>query len=332
MRCPPPLPDGLADLARRQHRVVTRQQLVGLGLNQFEIRAQVAAQRWTVWGAHVVLLQNVEPGHRQLMWASLLDAGEPAALVSHSALELAGFRDFADEARYVHLMVPRGSKVTASSSVRVHESRRVQQEDHVFRAGLRCTGTSRSALDAAAWQRWPRFACALVAAVVQQRLCTPPELEEAMARAGRIRHKAHLRAVLGDIAGGAEALSELDLAHTCRRSGLPLPDRQVLRRDAGGRLRYLDAEWSLDDGRRVVLEVDGTHHLDVQHWQADIRRQRALVGPDVTVLRATALELRLEPQAVVADLRRVGVGRAGVAPPTPHRVVSSQLTQGSTEF
>ena len=322
MRRAPELPEGLLPLSRRQRRVVTRQQLVALGLNQFEVRAQLQAKRWTAWGSHVLLLQNAEPTRPQLMWAAVLDAGEPAALVSHTALELAGFHGFAEEAASVHLMVERGAKVTPHPALVVHESRRVQPEDHIWRAGLRSTGTPRSVLDAAAWQPWPRFACALLAAVLQQRLCTVDEVDAALGRAGRIRHKAHLRVALRDIAGGAEALSELDLTAVCRRSGLQPPDRQSRRRGSDGRLRYLDAEWVLPDGRRVVLEVDGAHHLEVEHWQADMRRDRALVVTGATVLRATGLEVRLEPDSVVADLLAAGVPR----------VVRSQLTQGSTLF
>lgn len=316
------VPPELARLAQRQQHVVTRQQLVGLGLNQFEIRSQLAARRWTACGAHVVLLHNADPTRLQLMWAALLDAGPPAALVSHTALELAGFRDFSQEAASIHLMIPRGARVSSWAGVVVHESRRVQPEDHVLLAGLRCTDAARSALDAAAWQRWPRFACALVAAVVQQRLCTTDRLDQALQRAGRVRHKAYLREVLREVAGGAEALSELDLGSACRRHGLQEPDRQVRRRGADGRLRYLDAEWVLPDGRRVVLEVDGAHHLEVEHWQADMRRDRALIRKGATVLRATALEVRLEPGPVVADLRAVGVPR----------VVRTELSQNSTQF
>jgi hypothetical protein len=310
MRRIPQVPPGLARLALVQERVVTRPQLMGLGLNQFEIRAQLSARRWTAWGSHVVLLHNAAPTRRQLMWASLLDVGEPAALASHTALELAGFRDFAREAAVIHLMVPRGAKVRPYPGIAVHESRRVNPEDHIIRDGLRCTDVARSALDAAAWQPWPRFACALVAAVVQQRLCTVARLEEAMQRVGRIRHKAYLRLALCDIGGGAQALSELDLGRTCRRFGLQEPDRQSRRRGADGRLRYLDAEWLLADGRRVVLEVDGAHHLEVEHWQADMRRERALVAGGLPVLRAAAVELRLEPGVVVADLLAAGVPRA----------------------
>jgi hypothetical protein len=51
----------------------------------------------------------------------------------------------------------------------VHESRRLKPEYHATVGSLPCTTSPRSAIDAAAWQQWPRFACAVVAAVVQAR-------------------------------------------------------------------------------------------------------------------------------------------------------------------
>jgi hypothetical protein len=243
------------------------------------------------------------------MLIAVLDVGYPAALASHTALELAGFNSFANEADDIHIIIPRGARCYPFSGVRVHESRRVKSEFHVELAGLPCTDVARSAIDAAAWQPWPRFACALVAAVVQQRLCTAEELDGAMRHVGRIRHKAHLREAIRDIRGGSQALSEIDLIRICRRFGIQEPDRQVRRIDSHGRMRYLDAEWRLSDGRRVVLEVDGAHHLDVQSWEVDMRRERGLVVRGAHVLRATAIELRVEPALVVADLCAIGVPR-----------------------
>jgi hypothetical protein len=119
-------------------------------------------------------------------------------------------------------------------------------QSHVELAGLPCTEVACAAIDAAAWQPWSRFACALVAAVVQQRLCTADELDPAMQHVGRVRHKAHLREAVRDIRGGSQALSEIDLIRVCRRFGIQEPDRQVERFDSHGRLRYLDAEWEIE--------------------------------------------------------------------------------------
>jgi hypothetical protein len=299
----------LSDLAEAQRGVSTRQQLIGLGLTLSSINAQLAAQRWTTWGSHVVIMHNFEPTRAQLMWAAVLDAGYPAALASHTALELHGFRPFAEEASQVHLLIERGAKVTKHPMITIHESRRVKPEYHVEVAGLPCTEIAQSAIDAAAWQPWPRFACAQVAAVVQQRLCTADDLDRAMRHVGRVRHKAHLREAIRDIRGGSQALSEIDLVHLCRRFGLQEPDRQVKRSDRHGRLRYLDAEWKLTGGRRVVLEVDGAHHLDVESWQADMRRERGVVIGGAQVLRATSVEVRVEPSQIAADLFAIGVPR-----------------------
>lgn len=300
-------PPGIADLVLRQEGVVLRRQLEVAGLSLDVVRAELAARRWQAWGRHVVVLHNAEPTRRQLMWACVLDAGAGAALGSHTALELAGFVPFAGEADRLHLLVARGVKVQAHPQVVVHESRRLQVERHVLRQGLPCTSVERSALDAAAWQPWPRFACAMVAAVVQQRLTTAQRLESELTHVGRIRHKAQLRLALLDIAGGAEALSELDLVALCRRFGLQPPHHQRRRRGRDGRVRYLDAEWRLPDGRLLVLEIDGSHHLDVGQWEADLRRERTVVLTGRIVLRASAVEVRIEPHVLAADLRAAGV-------------------------
>jgi hypothetical protein len=315
-------PPALDLLLLKQQGVATRTQLGDVGINQHGIRAQIAARRWQPWGFHVVILHNFEPTRGQLMWAAVLDAGHPAALASHTALELHGFRPFAHEASEIHLLIERGAKVSSHRTITVHESRRLKPEYHVEVAGLPCTNIPRSAIDSAAWQPWPRFACAQVAAVVQQRLCTAEDLDDAMRFVGRVRHKAHLREAIRDIRGGSEALSEIDLVRLCRRFGLQEPDRQVKRSDRHGRLRYLDAEWKLAGGRRVVLEVDSAHHFDVESWQSDMRRERSVVIDGAQVLRATSIEVRVDSSQVAADLIAIGIPR----------VVRTQLSYRSIGF
>jgi hypothetical protein len=126
-----------------------------------------------------------------------------SGVVQHTSLELAGFKGFATEAKQIHLLVPRGAKVTPFPGVVIHESRRLGEERWTHDRGLTRTEDPRSVIDAAAWQPWPRFACLMVAAAVQQRMCTPAELDHALSYVGRVRHKAYLRIALADIAGGA---------------------------------------------------------------------------------------------------------------------------------
>jgi hypothetical protein len=191
--------------------------------------------------------------------------------------------------------------------VRLHESRRLRPDDVIQRRELPCTKVERSAIDAGAWQPFPRFACLMLAAVVQQGLTSASRLTEALCDVGAVRHKAYMRLALSDIGQGAQSLGELDLAAVCRKFDLVPPDRQQIRRDSRGRPRYLDAEWRLPSGEIVVLEIDGSHHLDVGNWQADMKRERSIVTSRRWVLRATTFEIRLEPASVVADLRALGV-------------------------
>jgi hypothetical protein len=148
-----------------------------------------------------------------------------------------------------------------------------------------------------------------MAAVVQQRVCAVPSLHQALDEVGKVRHRKIMRLALHDVGGGAEALSEIDIARMCRRFGLRAPRRQRVRRDRSGRKRFLDCEWDLPDGTVLVLEVDGAHHMEVTHWDDDIKRQRKVVTRHRHLLRATAMEARFEQADLVADLVAMGVPR-----------------------
>jgi len=120
-----------------------------------------------------------------------------------------------------------------------------------------------------------------------------------------------LRAALVDVDGGAQSMAEIDIGRVCRRFLLPLPGRQIKRRDQFGVIRYTDCEWRLPNGRVVVLEIDGAFHMEAEHWAADMTRERGLVIDGSTVLRCSSIELRRSPGAIARDLRAVGVGGRG---------------------
>lgn len=66
-------------------------------------------------------------------------------------------------------------------------------------------------------------------------------------------------------------------------------------------------EWQLPDGRTLVLEVDGGFHMEAEHWEDDLARQRALAATDRIIVRCTPRELRDEPERVARDLLALGV-------------------------
>lgn len=248
----------------------------------------------------------------QLRWLAVLHAadrtGSTAALCAWTALEVGGLTGFDSPA--VHVLVRRGAHVPPLPALRVHESRRFEVIRDLHPSSLPPRTTlERAAIDAGAWSTSARRACGLLAAVVQQRLSTPERLRACLDVAGKVRHRRILAATLDDVAGGAHSMAEIDVGRACRSVGLVEPRRQRERRDRSGRRRYLDCEWRLADGRVVVLEVDGSQHLDAAQWVADMPRQRGVTSWRRIVLRCAAIELRVAPRSVTDDLAALGVPR-----------------------
>jgi hypothetical protein len=293
-------------LAAEQAGILARRQLIGLGYPSHYVDDHVAARRWQPVSGVVVSTTTGELSREQLMWAGVLHAGPGSAVGGLTALERRGLRNWhRDE---VCILLAKSHNLEPLAGVRFVETRRP--------VGLLATGSpptwrvEPAALLFAAYVRSSRTALGLLAAVVQQRLSTADRLMAELPRMHPLRRSRLFRATLETVADGSHSVYELDLIRMCRNEALPLPDRQSRRRDASGRLRYSDAEWRLPDGRVVVLEVDGGFHMEVEHWEEDIVRERDLVTTGAIVLRCTGREIRDESPRIAASLRAVGVDQS----------------------
>jgi hypothetical protein len=301
----------LAELAGTQAQVLTREQLACFGVRYWHIRAQVRARRWRLVGRRCVVLNRGDLGADARRWVAVLELGQGAALCAETAMQAVGMTGF--EVDPIHVVVRRGSRIRAFPWLVVHESRRFDPNRDAHPSALpRRVRVERAVIDAAAWSSTPRRACAIVAAAVQQRLTLADRLAEELDNAGRVRFHRLLRSVLVDVGGGSHALSELDLLAVCREAALPPPRRQAVRTDATGRRRYLDAEVCLRDGTLLVLEADGSGHLDIRTWWDDQLRQNDVTIEGAVVLRFPAVALRLDRRRVVEQLRAIAArhGRA----------------------
>lgn len=144
---------------------------------------------------------------------------------------------------------------------------------------------------------------------VQQHLTSGPRLKVLLEQVPSIRRIAHIRAVVGDICAGAQALSEIDFARLCRLQGLPEPTRQAARSGPDGRI-YLDAAW---DSYGVVVEIDGSQHREGLAIVRDALRDNHLTILGSRVLRIPVLGLRVEPEAFLRQLR-VALQQGGWTP------------------
>lgn len=159
-------------------------------------------------------------------------------------------------------------------------------------------------VDAATWTDSPRAACGLLCAAVQQRLTTADRLLRALRQAGRVRHCVVLRAVLVDIDGGAQALSEVEFGRFLAANDLPTPRRQAVRLSEAGKRRYLDVELEGPTGELLHLEIDGAMHLLVSNYWSDMDRDNELVLAGTRLLRFPSISWRLEPEKVADQIRR----------------------------
>ena len=292
---------------------MSRGQLRSLGWSDSQIDHEIKYGRWHTpsWG--VVALQNATLSYDQRLWLGVLHAGDGAVLTHLTGCRRAGLEWKGDD-ETIHVLTAKGDLVPPIDGFFFHQTRRP------YRRWVRPTpsGPPRLPIEyagllAAERDRHVRRAIGLLAACVQQRLTTADRLLDTQPRIRKLRNGAVFAVALGDIAGGAQSFAELDIGQLCERARLAQPVRQAVRKDLDGRRRYLDCEWELPDGRLVVLEVDGSFHLKVGNWWRDMKRERAVVLSNSTVLRCASIELRLEPWEVMADLRRAGVPHSSTA-------------------
>lgn len=292
-------------LAAAQAGLVARRQLLALGCDHKRVRNQVLARRWSERSSTVVSTFTGPLTREASMWLGALHAGADSLVGGLSALEVHGLRSWhRDE---VVVLVDDEADVAALPGIRPTRTRRPLRKFRDRRSVLPLARVEPAALLFAGYERSPRTAQGLLAAVVQQRLTTPTLLLDELVTMRPLRRAALFRGVLRDIEGGAQSLAEIDLGRLCRRFGVPPPHRQRRRRDGAGRMRYLDCEWRLADGTVLVLEVDGGFHMDVAHWEDDMTRQRRLSGPGRVIVRCSNRELRDEPVLVFDDLAALGL-------------------------
>lgn len=289
---------GAVQLARRQGGIISRRQLISLGVPRWRTRSEVAAGRWKAHWRQTVAIHTGSLDQRALTWAATFEGGSRSVLDGTSALIAHGMTGFTVDR--IRVSVPRGAKVHRSRAIDVRQTRRLTPEDMFEGPGPRRVRPEIAAVRGALWARSDREAATIIAMTVQQGIASAEDIGRELLRVRRDKRRKLVERFVLDAMGGSESMGELDLVRECRRRGLPLPDRQVVRRTPAGTY-FLDARWARYG---VVLEVDGIHHLAVPAVVGDaVRHNEIALGGEV-VLRLPVLGLRLEPDAFFDQLRR----------------------------
>jgi very-short-patch-repair endonuclease len=273
-----------------------------------ELRWKVWSGRWQKPARGIFVAHSGELTERQVMRVATLWGGARSVIGGLSAAWLGGFTGFGDRKpigeRPVFLLVPHGwNRRAVVDGVRIvpRFSRTLSAVD-VHPAGEpKRTRIGRSLIDAAQWMATDRGAMAVLAAGVQQRLVRVTDLSAVLARSPRLHRGRLITGTLDDIAGGAQALSELDFTRkVVRRHRLPEPDRQMGRRDKQGRQRWIDVAW---DEWKVLVEIDGAQHMDALEYWNDMDRGNEFTIEGYRLLRFPAWVVRLHPDLVARKIR-----------------------------
>ncbi len=300
-------------LAAQQHGMLAVRQLTELGVPRGVLRHRLATGHWVRRTEHVLSTTTGELGRQQEMWLGVLHAGNDALIGGLTAAAFHGLRNWPRDD--VTVLVPDDWAFEPVPGIQFFRTRRSLHDLSSRRTGrprtLPVCRLEPAVLLWAGYEASRRAGQGVLAAVVQQRLTEPEALRRWVERLRPLRRAREFRRVLLDIEGGAHSVAEIDVRRMCRQFGLPLPRRQRPRLDRDGRRRFTDCEWLLPDGRTVILEVDGAFHLDVRHYEDDVRRQRKLTSTSTIVIRCTSAELRDDPGSVAEDLIALGVTRSG---------------------
>ena len=279
-------------------------------MSEDQLRWKISSGRWQKPARGVVVAQSGPLTGRQLLRVALLATGPQAALAGLTAAQLDGLTGFDDRGkigdRPIYLLAPYGCRrriAPLGLTVIIHYSRRLGDEDVHPAKQPRRTRIARSIVDAASWMATDRGAMAVLAAGVQQRLIRVEDARQVADQVIKFRRRKLILETLGDIAGGAQALSELDFTRSVVRAfRLPEPTRQAARRDARGRRRWTDVSW---DEYKIAVEIDGAQHAvdPLQRWD-DMARDIDLGADGYRTLRFPAWLIRSDPEQVARQIRR----------------------------
>ncbi|MCL2543124.1 MAG: hypothetical protein FWE71_11800 [Nocardioidaceae bacterium] len=292
-------------LAARQNGMVARRQLTALGLSWNAVERNISGQRWRERTPRVISTFTGKLTIDQRRWMGVLHAGPRSMLGGLTAAACHGLTGWERDA--ITVVVDDELSFEPVRGIRFFRSRRPFDLLRSTKPGPPRCQLEPALLLWAGYDAPLRPAYGVLAAGVQQRLTTASRLATWLDQLKPLRRSRGFRSMLRDIEGGVQSGAERDVARMCHRYGLALPHRQTVRLDRDGRRRWTDCEWVLSDGRALVLEVDGAFHMEVLQWTADLRRARRLTTPDRIVVRASAFEVRHEPDEVAKDLLGLGL-------------------------
>lgn len=287
----------MAGLAKRQHGVVARRQLLALGFSRRAVTGRLQRGQLHEFFLGVYVFGARRISRRGRWMAAVLAAGEEAMLSHRSAARLWRLMPHAGER--VDVTCPPG-RVVRRKGIVAHESL-VAKDEWVVEDGIPVTSVFRTIFDLAAVASMRELERAWHEAEVRQltdRVSLPMLLDRYPGRRGTRA----LRELLGSDAPVGITRNEFEEAF------LGLVDHCGLRRPRmnaplaiRGRFIEVDALWERE---RLAVELDSRGvHGTKKRFESDRQRDRILVAEGWRTMRITWQALRDEPAEIAEDLR-----------------------------
>lgn len=291
------LDTAIGRLADRQHGVVTRPQLLAIGLSDGSLEYRLRDHRLVRLhaGVYAVGHRAIRPSGRLL--AAVLACG-PTAVLSHKSAGALWELLVTDQQR-IDVTVP-GTSRTAQAGIRVHRTRRLHPDETTTIGGIPITSVARTIIDLAGVQshsqrqrtveQAERNGCLNVLALQIQIDRRPNE-----------RGAKHLRRLLSDYVGAPPTRSELErrFLDLVSQAGLPRP--LINHKVAGLEVDFFWPQW------RLVVELDGrAYHSDSRTFERDRTRDARLQRAGCRVLRVTYKRMVAAPAQIIDDIKALG--------------------------
>ena len=286
----------IAELAKRQHGVVARRQLLALGMSERAIDGRVGAQLHPVFrGVFVFGPRRISRKGRWM--AAVLAAGEGALLSHRSAARLWRLLPLATER--IEVVCPPGRVVHRKGIVsRQHGLR---DDEWLEYEGIPVTSPFRTIFDLAAiveMRELERAFHEAEAREVTDHVSLPILLERYPGRRGSRKLQALLEA-RGPIGLTRNEFEEAFVA-LVDRHGLLRP-RMNADLAIRGRFFEIDALWERE---RLAVELDSRGiHGTRKKFESDRLRDRILIAEGWRTMRVTWRQLQEEPEEIAEDLR-----------------------------
>ncbi len=266
--------EAIATIARQQVGLVTRSQLLGLGLVSEQIRRLLAHGRVERVHPGVYRIAGYPRIWEQCLLAALLAAGNGSCVSFYAAgveWELDTLRADRPHVTVVHAQVARLNGVV------VHRTRLIAPGDVIKRGPLRVTSPYRTLIDLASVLPPSQLEDVLDSAV-RKNLVSIRQLITRLEVRGRrgVRGIGELARLLEAREGQRKKASTLQnrFRRGLETAGLPIPEEEYEIWDQGGHF-LARVDFAYPD-KKVYIEVDGSHHETRKQRQADMTRQNRL--------------------------------------------------------